>query len=119
MDKILTLLASEATETTNNSNKVTGGVSGGIESLKGADGLATTPLVGPNSIISNVINTILYVVGIAAVIMIIIGGIRYATSAGNEKTVTDAKNTIVYALIGLAAAILAYVIVGFVFANLS
>jgi len=54
-----------------------------------------------NSTISNIINTILYAVGIAAVVMIIVGGIRYAISAGNEKGVTRAKNT----LIDLATAI--------------
>lgn len=88
---------------------------------KDKDGNAWTgvKMTGTGSgIIDSVINTILYIVGIAAVIMIIVGGIRYATSAGNEKSVTGAKNTIIYALIGLAAALLAWVIVNFVVTSL-
>ena len=46
--------------------------------------------------------------------MLIVGGVKYALSAGDAKAVTDAKNTILYALIGLVIAILAYSIVSFV-----
>ena len=46
--------------------------------------------------------------------MLIIGGIRYVISGGDSKKVTDAKNTIMYAIIGLIIAILAYAIVNFV-----
>ena len=49
-----------------------------------------------------------------AVIMIIWGGIRYVLSAGNSAALTSAKNTIIYAIIGLVIAILAYAIVNFV-----
>ena len=49
-----------------------------------------------------------------AVIMIIWGGIRYVLSAGNSAALTSAKNTIVYSIIGLIIAILAYAIVNFV-----
>ena len=46
--------------------------------------------------------------------MIIWGGIRYVLSAGNSTALTSAKNTIVYSIIGLIIAILAYAIVNFV-----
>ena len=59
-------------------------------------------------------NTILYIVGVIAVIMIIWGGIRYIISGGDSKKVTDAKNTILYAIIGLIIAVLSYAIVNFV-----
>lgn len=59
-------------------------------------------------------NVILFVLGAIAVIMIIIGGIRYVTSGGDSGSVTAAKNTILYAVIGLIVAILAYAIVNFV-----
>jgi hypothetical protein len=67
-----------------------------------------------NNIFTNIINTILYIVGFAAVAMIIIGGIMYTTSAGDEKRTTQGKKIVIGSLIGLAIAILAYVIVNFV-----
>ncbi len=53
-------------------------------------------------------------VGVAAVIMLIIGGFRYITSAGKQESVTSAKNTIVYALIGLVIVAVAQFLVHFV-----
>lgn len=67
-----------------------------------------------NTIIKNIVNILLYAIGVLSVIMLIVGGIRYATSAGNSSQVTAAKNTIMYALIGLVVAILAIAIVNFV-----
>lgn len=67
----------------------------------------------PN-MIEIVINTALFVLGMVAVLMIIIGGIRYATSAGNPSQTKSAKDTILYAVVGLVVAILAYTIVNFV-----
>ncbi len=67
-----------------------------------------------SDIFKNVVNILLYVIGALSVIMLIVGGIRYATSAGNSANVTAAKNTIMYALIGLVIAVLAYAIVNFV-----
>lgn len=73
-----------------------------------------TDLTGAGGVIDNVTSTILAVLGFLAVVMLIIGGVKYATSAGDAKAVTDAKNTILYALIGLIIAILSYAIVKFV-----
>ncbi len=67
--------------------------------------------------IKNIINTILYVLGAIAVIMIIIGGIRYVTSGGDAAGVKGAKDTILYAIVGLVVAIMAYAIVNFVVMN--
>lgn len=66
------------------------------------------------SMITTVINTLLYVLGIIAVIMIIVGGIRYTTSNGESSSIKSAKDTITYAVVGLVVAILAYAIVNFV-----
>lgn len=71
-------------------------------------------LVGPNGAFTNITNTILYVVGAIAVLMLVWGGIRYIISGGDSKKVTDAKNTILYALLGLIIAFFAYAIVNFV-----
>ena len=64
-----------------------------------------------------IINVILSVLGIVTVIMIILGGVQYTTSAGDPAKVTKAKNTIMYGVIGLVIALLAFAIVNFVLAN--
>ena len=74
---------------------------------------------GGAAIIPRLINLMLFIVGILAVIMLIWGGIKYATSAGDSNKVTAAKNTILYAVIGLAVAVLAFAIVNFVVSNLT
>jgi biopolymer transport protein ExbB/TolQ len=48
------------------------------------------------------------------VIVIIVAGIRYTTSGGNSNSVAAAKNTLLYAVIGLVVAVFAYAIVNFV-----
>jgi hypothetical protein len=65
-------------------------------------------------IVAKVINILLYILGAVAVIMIIIGGFMYAVSGGDATAVTKAKNTILYSVVGLVIAILAYAIVQFV-----
>ena len=69
---------------------------------------------GAEDLVKNIINILLTVASVVAVIMIIVGGIRYATSNGDSNNVTAAKNTIMYAVIGLVIAIFAYAIVNFV-----
>ena len=64
--------------------------------------------------VKTVTDVLLFIVGAVAVIMIIIGGIRYVTSNGDGNQVTAAKNTILYSVIGLVVALLAYAIVNFV-----
>ena len=68
--------------------------------------------------VKNIINGVLYVVGILAVVMVIIGGVQYTTSGGDSGAVTKAKNTILYGIVGLVIAILAYAIVNFVVGKL-
>lgn len=75
-------------------------------------------LFGDTGVFKQITNTILYIVGIVAVIMLIIGGIKYVVSGGDSKKVTDAKNTILYAIIGLVIAFLAFAIVNFVISAL-
>ena len=70
---------------------------------------------GTKTLIQNVINLLLMIAGIIAVIMIIIGGIRYATSAGDSNTTKSAMNTILYSVIGLVISIFAYAIVQYVY----
>jgi hypothetical protein len=66
-----------------------------------------------NNLIHTIVNLLSAIVGIVAVIMIIFGGLRYITSGGNDTSVTSAKNTILYAIIGLIIVALAQVLVRF------
>ncbi len=67
-----------------------------------------------NGILATTINIFSLVVGVIAVIMIIVGGLKYITSGGESANITGAKNTILYAIIGLVVVALAQFIVRFV-----
>ena len=72
------------------------------------------PDANGNSLFKTVTNVLLFLIGAVSVIMLIIGGIRYTLSNGDSGQVTSAKNTILYAVIGIIVALLAYAIVNFV-----
>jgi hypothetical protein len=72
------------------------------------------PQKGLESIIASAVNILTVIVGIVAVVMIIIGGFKYITSGGDAGGVTSAKNTIIYAIVGLVVVALAQFIVRFV-----
>ncbi len=67
-----------------------------------------------NDLIHKIVNIFSLVVGVVAVIMIVIGGFRYITSNGDSNNISSAKNTIMYAIIGLVIVALAQFIVQFV-----
>lgn len=69
------------------------------------------------NLIAKIVNILSVLIGTIAVIMLIYGGFRYVTSAGNDAGVQAAKNTILYAIIGLIIVALAQVIVKFVLTN--
>lgn len=96
---------------------VSTGIKGGIDCGNTGGGQATS-LFGSGGIFTTVINVLLFIIGAISVIMLIVGGIRYTTSAGNSTAVTGAKNTIMYAIIGLIIAFLAYAIVNWVLSAL-
>lgn len=66
-----------------------------------------------------IINTALYIVGAVSVLMLIYGGIRYTISAGNPEDVKNAKNTVLYAIVGIVVSLLAYAIVNFVIGKMA
>ena len=72
-----------------------------------------------NKLVHQIINILSFIVGFVAVIMIIVGGFRYITSGGNDTNVTGAKNTILYAIIGLIIVALSQIIVHFVIKKVS
>ena len=69
-------------------------------------------------ILQTIINVALGIIGFIAVVMIIVGGVQYTTSAGDATRVTKAKNTILYGVVGLVIALLAFAIVNFVLVNI-
>lgn len=70
-------------------------------------------------IVTTLVNVFSIVVGIVAVIMIVVGGFKYITSGGDSGNITSAKNTIVYAVIGLVIVALAQFLVQFVLKNVN
>lgn len=81
---------------------------------QGLDSIGANQSASFDSTVTTAINLFLYVIGALAVIMIIYGGFKYVTSAGEASAVSSAKNTIMYAIIGLIVAILAWAIASFV-----
>ena len=75
-------------------------------------------LFGSAGIFTTLTNTMLFAIGALSVVMLIIGGFRYVVSSGNESSVTNAKNTILYAIIGLVIALLAYAAINFILTTL-
>lgn len=81
------------------------------DSLNNVNDGNTTDLGGG---IKTGIDMLLFLIGAISVLVIIIGGIKYVVSNGDSGAIQSAKNTIMYAVIGLLVAILAYSIVNFV-----
>lgn len=80
------------------------GTPGSLFGEGGADG----------GIFKKVVNILLFVIGAVAVIMLIYGGVKYITSGGAQDKVQEAKNTILYAIVGIVVALLAFAVVNFV-----
>ena len=94
-----------------------GTVRTGIDAARGSDVPST--LLGDDGVLTTVVNAMLFIIGFLSVIMLIFGGLRYIISGGNAAAVTTAKNTILYAIVGLIIAIFAYAIVNFVIGSLT
>lgn len=88
----------------------------GVNSSKSSD--QADSLFGTGGIFETVSKVLLFIIGAVSVIMLIIGGIRYTISQGDSSAVTSAKNTILYSIVGLVVAILAYAAVDFVVKSL-
>ncbi len=105
----------------------------GALSMFGAKAFAQTPQDTINDAVSNInpgattdlgafitliINMMIAAIGIAAVIMLIVGGFNYVFSQGSKDKTTTAKDTILYAIIGIVVAVLAFAIVNYVLTGL-
>lgn len=80
-----------------------------IPNLPGSSGGSTVP-----SLIESTLNILTWAIGVIAVIMVIVGGLQYVLSAGDPGKATRAKDTILYAVIGVVVTIMAYSIVKFI-----
>lgn len=78
-------------------------------------GTATGNESALSKVAQNIVRLFSIVVGVISVIFIIYGGFKYITSGGDSNNVSAAKNTLIYALIGLVIVALAQFIVNFVF----
>jgi len=78
----------------------------------------TNPLFGTHSLIFRIANIIAFVAGAAAVIMLIVSGIRFINSSGDTEKVKAARSTATNALIGIAVIILATTLIDFVLSRL-
>lgn len=67
-----------------------------------------------NGVIKAVVNTLSFVVGLASVIMIIVGGFKMVASGGDSNKVASGRSTVLYAIIGLVVVVFAQAIVYFV-----
>jgi Type IV secretion system pilin len=88
---------------------IPGALNNGISSAQPTGAETNLP-----NIFVTVANLLIFLVGAVAVIMLIIGGLRYVLSQGNSTSIEGAKNTILYAIIGIIVAILAFAAVNFV-----
>lgn len=84
----------------------------GADCSKGAG--QQTDLFGQSGIFKRITDVMLFIIGAISVIMLIIGGIRYVVSGGEAAAIQSAKNTILYAIVGVVISILAYAVVNFV-----
>ena len=90
-----------------------GGAPAGVNAARG-DNTPSYLVNGDSSIVRRAINIMLFGVGVLSVVMLIFGGFRYVISGGKKESVTNAKNTILYAIIGLLVAVFAYAIINFI-----
>ncbi len=82
----------------------------GCKSATDIDGSSANQL---ELVVKRIVNIVTLIVGIIAVIMIIVGGFRYVTSGGDSGKTASARNTVVYALVGLIVVVFAQIIVKF------
>jgi len=94
-----------------------GGLSAAAECAKSEDQPAD--LFADGGVFQDITDVLLFIIGAVSVVMLIIGGIRYTISQGDSSAVTSAKNTILYAVIGLIVAILAYAVIHYVIGALA
>ena len=95
------------------SGSVSAQVSKGIDTATTSE-MKGKSIDGDKGLIKTVVNVLLWAVGILSVIMIIFSGLRYITSAGDASKTKSAQSTLIYSVVGLIVAIMAWAIVNMV-----
>jgi hypothetical protein len=103
-----------ATASAAGANILTNACNGNTEAAVCAKQVTSDPLVGPNGVIPKVTRGVALWSGIIAVIIMIIGGFMYITAAGDSGKVSRAKDTIIYAAVGLVVIVIGQAIITFV-----
>jgi hypothetical protein len=124
---VVTAQAVDQTQTTPTTSTIADNVCKGVLSAEGTEISTDTTInscqeQGDDSfsfIVRRIINIFSIVVGAVSVVMIIIGGFRYIISGGDSSGVSSAKNTILYAVVGLVIVLFAQVIIRFILTNAS
>jgi hypothetical protein len=114
---LVPVLASAACDA---NSTIQSGIGSGIDGTTGSASGTACSAVSDNgtgsltAVAKKAVNIFSIIVGIVAVIFIIYGGFRYITSGGDSGSVGNAKNTLIYALVGLVIVALAQLIVHYV-----
>ena len=82
--------------------------------LEGIDQTGDCDTSGINNLMGTIVTILSWVAGVAAIIMILVSGFKYITSGGDSGKVSSAKSALIYALVGVAVAVLAQLLVRFV-----
>ena len=99
------------------SGSVSAQVSKGIDTATTSE-MQGKSIDGDSGLIKTVVNILLWAVGILSVIMIIFSGFRYITSSGDASKTKSAQSTLIYSVVGLIVAIMAWAIVNMVIKRL-
>lgn len=76
------------------------------------------PITGKEGILNRIINILSFVVGLACVLVIIISGLRFIVSAGDSNSISSARRSLLYAVVGLLIVIVARILVRFILSRL-
>ena len=119
----LPMMVSTAVVSAAGCNQISSGIAGGVNQATGTSSSNANAVDCSSSAVSGntigkaaktLVNVFSIIVGVVAVVMVIYGGFRYITSGGDSGRVGNAKNSLIYAIVGLVIVALAQVIVHFV-----
>ena len=111
----LALFAPVTAYAASTSNGSSGAACDAVSSISPGSGTCDAPTgPTPQKLIRTALNLLSLVAGVIAVIMLIVGGLKYITSGGDSNAAASARNTILYAIVGIVVVAFAQVIVKFV-----
>jgi Type IV secretion system pilin len=110
----VTLLAPAALFAVNVTQTACNGITDSTVCKEAESGQTNNPLFGPEGILTRAISILSIAVGVIAVIVLFVAGIRFVTSQGDSQKVNNARSTIIYAVVGVAVAALAQALVSLV-----